>query len=77
MFKVNNKDTRTTRRSAVFIVKFEHISSVLSFNIFHSSSAFIINFEQVNASWVRSFWKVLIKIKQLKSLMAVLLEPKN
>ena len=77
MFKVNNKDTRTARRSAVFIVKFEHISSVLNLNIFHSSIALIINFEQVNASWVRSFWKVLIKIKQLKSLMAVLLEPKN
>ena len=26
MFKINNKGTRTTRRSGVFIVKFEHIS---------------------------------------------------
>ena len=25
MFKVNNKGTRTTRRSGVFIVNFEHI----------------------------------------------------
>ena len=36
MFKVNNKDTRTTamRRSGVFIVKFEHISHlVLEFRI--------------------------------------------
>ena len=28
MFKVNNKDTRTTPRSGVFIVNFEHISQL-------------------------------------------------
>ena len=26
IFKINNKDTRTTRGSGVFIFKFEHIS---------------------------------------------------
>ena len=33
MFKVNNKDIRTTplRRSGVFIVNFEHISQLFSF----------------------------------------------
>ena len=43
MFKVNNKDTRTTpwRRSGIFIVNFEHTSSSVS----------IVNFEQVNTSW--------------------------
>ena len=40
MFKVNNKDTRTTpRRSGIFIVNFEHISH-------------IVNFELVIAGWV-------------------------
>ena len=44
MFKVNNKDIRTTRRSGVFIVNFEHISHIaLVFSIF--------GFEQVNVSW--------------------------
>ena len=43
MFKVNNKDTRTTpwRRPGVFIVNFEHI--------FYHVRVSIVNFEQVNA----------------------------
>ena len=40
MFKVNNKDTRTTP----FIVNFEYISQLCS-------SVSIVNFEQVNADW--------------------------
>ena len=39
MFQVNNKNTRTT--SVIFIVNSEHISSVS-----------IVDFEQVNVSWV-------------------------
>ena len=45
MFKVNNKDTKTTpewRRSGVFIVIFEHISDL---------SVSTVNFKQVNAGW--------------------------
>ena len=45
MFKVNNKDTKTTL--FVFIVNSEHIS-YLSFSVF------IVNFEQVNAGWETS-----------------------
>ena len=52
MFKVNNKDTRTTqsRRSDLFIVNFEHISHlVLVFSI--------ANFEHIIAGWdVRSIY---------------------
>ena len=46
MFKVNNKDTRTSLalRSGVFIVNFEHI-------ITSCSSVFVANFEHVNAGW--------------------------
>ena len=29
MFKVNNKDTRTTVSSGIFVVNFEHISHVV------------------------------------------------
>ena len=49
MFKVNNKDTKTTpwRRFGVFIVNFEHTSYLCS-------SVSIVNFEQVNAGWVGS-----------------------
>ena len=47
MFKVNNKDTRTTP----FLV-----SLLLTLNIFHTlfpcSSATIVNFGQVNGDWV-------------------------
>ena len=43
MFRVNNKDIRTTvlqwRCPDVFIVNFEHVS--------HPARAFIVNFEQV------------------------------
>ena len=46
MFKVNNKNTRTTsRRSDVFIVNFEHILD-------HFSSVPIVDFEQVNVYWI-------------------------
>ena len=41
MFKVNNKDTRTTP------LAIEHISHL--FLVF-----FIVNFEQVNAGWVKN-----------------------
>ena len=50
MFKVNNKDSRTThwRRSNVFIG-----ALLLTLNIFHNFfSVSIVNFEQVNAGWV-------------------------
>ena len=43
MFKVNNKDTNTT---GVFVVNFEHISHLCS-------RVSIVNFEQVNAGWVK------------------------
>ena len=44
MFKVNNKDTRTTPL----------LSLLLTFNIFHILfyCVSIVNFEQVNADWV-------------------------
>ena len=42
MFKVSNKNTRT---SLFFIVNFEHVSNLFS-------SVCIIAFEQVNAIWV-------------------------
>ena len=46
MFKVDNKNTRTTsRRSGVFIVNFEHIFD-------HFSSVPIVDFEQVNVYWI-------------------------
>ena len=47
MFKVNNKDTRTTpwRRSGVFIVNFQHFTPC--------SSVSIVNFEHVIADWER------------------------
>ena len=50
MFKVNNRDTRTTskRRSGVFIVNFEHISKPYS-------SVCIANFEHVIAGWTGLF----------------------
>ena len=44
MFKVNNRDTRTT----VFIVNFEHISKPYS-------SVCIANFEHVIAGWTGLF----------------------
>ena len=45
MFKVDNKNTRTTsRRFGVFIVNFEHILD-------HFSSVPIVDFEQVNVYW--------------------------
>ena len=43
MFKVDNKDTRTTRRSGVFNANFEHIS--------HCSSVSVVNFEHVIDGW--------------------------
>ena len=48
MFKVNSKNTRTTSMasSGVFIVNFEY------FHNFTLSSAFIVEFEQINFSWV-------------------------
>ena len=49
IFKVNNKDTRTTtwRRSSVFIVNFEIYFTP-------STSVSNVNFEQVNAGWDRA-----------------------
>ena len=46
MFKVNNKDTKTTpwRRFGVFIVNFEHILHLCSI-------VSIVNFEHVIAGW--------------------------
>ena len=43
MFKVNNKDTKTT---GAFVVNFEHISHLCS-------RVSIVNFEQVNVGWVK------------------------
>ena len=46
MFKVDNKNTRTTsRRSGLFIINFEHILD-------HFSSVPIVDFEQVNVYWI-------------------------
>ena len=49
MFKVNNKDTKTTpmTSSGVFIINFEHISQLCP-------SVSIVNFEHVIAGWVVS-----------------------
>ena len=45
MFKVNNKDTRTTPGVVL-------VSLLLTLNIFHTLfSAFIVNFGQVIAGW--------------------------
>ena len=46
MFKVNNKDTKTTPMTSfgVFIVDFEHISH-------HCYSVSVVNFEHVIAGW--------------------------
>ena len=56
MFKVNNKDTKTTpmvfwnsRRFGAFIVNFEHISHLCS-------SVSIVNFEHVIAGWEERIW---------------------
>ena len=66
MFKVNKRNTRTRceicskltikipeqrqcRGSGIFIVNFEHISHLVS----------IVNFEQVNAGWVRAVKAIL------------------
>ena len=47
MFKVNNKDTRTTPGVVL-------VSLLLTLNIFHTLfTAFIVNFGQVIAGWVR------------------------
>ena len=43
MSKVNNKVTRTTRRSGIFMVNFEHFTTC--------SIVSIVNFEQVNTGW--------------------------
>ena len=43
LFKTNNEDTRTRRRSDVFIVNFEHILRLFL--------VFIVNFEHVIADW--------------------------
>ena len=45
MFNDNYK-----RRSGVFMVNFEHISHLLT----HISTVSIVNFEQVNDSWVNT-----------------------
>ena len=46
MFKVNNKNIKTTSMtfSGVVIVNFEHISHVFS-------SVFVVEYEQVNVKW--------------------------
>ena len=47
MFKVNNKDTRTTSMtSSIFVVDFDHIAQVLL--------VFLCCIEQLNVSWVRT-----------------------
>ena len=60
MFRVKNKDIRTTvlqwRRSDVFIVNFEHVS--------HPACAFIVNFEQVN-DWVTHFQSIFNSCKSV------------
>ena len=57
MFKVNNKDTRTTPER-----RFEHISHlVLVF--------FIVNFEHVTADWEKGIFVVGLTEKYLKNLV--------
>ena len=48
MFKVNNKDARTTSMTSFwcFIVNFEHISQT-----YFTPSSVSVDFEQVNVSW--------------------------
>ena len=56
MFKVNNKDTRTTPNDVVLV------SLLLNFNIFHTFySVSIVDFQQVNISYV-----VLAKVSLLE-----------
>ena len=50
MFKVNNKDTKTTLLASFWWL-------LLALNIFHTySSVSIVNFEHVIASWEVAFW---------------------
>ena len=76
IFKVNDKDTKTTplaltiktpkrlhwRRFGVFIVNFEHISHFCS-------SVSIVNFEQVNAGWTITYWRHLAKVIDKKAIV--------
>ena len=49
MFKVNNKDTRTTPMANGIVL----VSLLLTLNIFHTLFyCFVVNFEQVIAAWV-------------------------
>ena len=51
MFKVNNKNTRTTSNDVVLMFL------LLTFNIFHTfSSVSIVDFEQVNVTWAFSYF---------------------
>ena len=52
MFKVNNKDTKTT---GVFVVNFEHISHLCS-------RVSIVNFEHVIAGWVSFSLKLYLEM---------------
>ena len=60
MFKVNNEDTKTTRRRfGVFIVNFEHISHLCS-------SVSFVNFEHVIAGWEAALYRYSQNIGKLK-----------
>ena len=51
MFKVNNKNTRTTPMASFwYLINFEYVSHLFS-------GVSIIKFEQVNASWVKSTFR--------------------
>ena len=58
MFKVNNKDTRTTPMVSNDVVL---ASLLLTLNIFaHFSSVSIVKFEQINTGWensVQAIWR--------------------
>ena len=54
MFKVNNKDTRTTPTALLWFFIANSVvllSLLLTLNIISSVS--VVNFEQINAGWVR------------------------
>ena len=57
LFKINDKVTRTTSVTGVFIVNFEQISQIDS----------IVDFAQVNASWIIRF-NILTKCDSIKIL---------
>ena len=60
MFKVDNKDTKTTLTMAM--ASFWCLHCQLGTYFTPCSNVFIVNFEQVNAHWVEPFFDLLPKV---------------